>query len=220
MQNTDLTTTTGNNVATIQSNRLLAHGNKYATASLGRLLKFNKGTFECQEKTIPLGKHFIAQVGQTAEGWVKFDGEALVEQKIGKIIDGFEAPPRSELDCQDQSKWQIGRDGRPRDPWLKQMYLPLMSVDNEDEIFTFVTATAGGFSAIGKLTQAFARRNMDALPIVELATEEYRHRSFGKIAKPRFTIIRWTDEAPPVEYPPFDVIHDEPPANLDDDLPF
>lgn len=217
----DITTTAGNSVATIVANRFLAHGNLYATTALGRLLKFQKGSYEADGKSVALGRHFVAHVNQAAHGFVKFSENGdKPEYRRGKIADGFEMPNRAELDCQDKTKWPLGRDGRPRDPWTPQIYLPLVAVDDENEIYTFVSASAGGFSAVGLLTYAFGKRGAEALPIVELGTEEYRHKNFGKIAKPRFTIIRWTDDAPPAEYPPFDVIHDEPPANPDDDLPF
>jgi hypothetical protein len=210
-------------LSTISNNPFLEHGKKYSGGGLGRILKFSKGQYESQGDVVPLGTQFIAHVDQVAVGWVKFgtDG-SLIEQKIGKLIDGFVMPDRAELDCFDQSAWPMGRDGKKKDPWLAQHYLPLVGCEDETMVFTFVTATSGGTSAIGKLTQAFGCRDMDALPIIELAVEHYKHKMFGRVDKPLFTIVRWTDEPPQRDDYPFEIVHDEPTpvSAADSDIPF
>ena len=212
-----------NAVSTAMSNVFIEHGREYAGMSLGRLMKFAKGAYESQNSVIPLGKQFIAAVREIAVGYVKFaeDG-SKVEQRIGKLIDNFKKPDRSTLGDLDESRWPKGRDGRPKDVWLSQTYLPLIGVDDESFAVTFVTNSHGGNQAIGKLSEAYGRRlrdmGVDALPVIELGVEQYKHKMYGLTSKPNFSIVRWTDEAPAVGYD-FDVVHDEPP-HVDDDLPF
>src|SRR5262245_7267679 len=63
--------------------------------------------------------------------------------------------------------------------------------------YVFTTSSFGGKKCIGKLEtdyseRAWRRARMD-LPIVELRSEAYQHRSFGRVQNPVLHVVGWTD---------------------------
>jgi hypothetical protein len=78
------------------------------------------------------------------------------------------------------------------------------------EMFTFVTGSQGGNSAIGKLTNQFLRNARRGLPILRLATESYPHKRYGRVEKPLFSLESWTGSFEETDHIP-DYIEDVPP---------
>jgi hypothetical protein len=68
------------------------------------------------------------------------------------------------------------------------------------EILTFVSGSIGGRQAVSRLAGR-AARNMAlwGLPIIKLAIESYKDKSFGRIDKPDFNIVGWTNPNPKPE---------------------
>jgi hypothetical protein len=185
---------------------------------LGRLLKFSKGHFLVGTEEIPLGGEFVAHVQHWTRGWVKFKLGELVERKVGRVADGFVVPQRDELDDGIESLWEKGPNGQPTDPWTQQSYLPLEDVET-GEIVTFVSGSVGGRQAVSNLAARAARQMvMLGLPRVELAVESYKHKSFGRIDKPSFSIVGWTNPKPKAEVVQLvaEKNHDE----FSDEIPF
>src|SRR5262249_22936862 len=131
----------------------------------------------------------------------------------------------------DQSQWERDAAGKPRDPWVLQYYLALEDVET-GELLTFVTGTAGGTNAIGKLCGQFARNAKNGRPIIRLGASSYKHRSYGRVEVPDFPVIGWTGSAlAQGAVPDFPVIPGGAPAQepvpalaraneMDDDIPF
>lgn len=185
--------------------------------ALGKLLKFSKGHFYVADDEVPLGREFTAHVKHWTRGWVKFKGGSLVEHRVGRVADGFIVKLRDQLDEVDKSKWEKDPSGNPKDPWTQQGYLPLEDFET-GEIVTFVSGSSGGRGAISKLA-ARAARHLATMgqPRIRLAVESYKHRAYGRIEKPSFSIVGWTNDNP------------EPPAqdfgatdrnNVDNSIPF
>jgi hypothetical protein len=130
----------------------------------------------------------IAHVDQIARGWVKFRDNKVVDQRIGKSVDGFVMPARDELGDQDKTQWERDPSGEERDPWVEQYYLPMESTETGD-VAVFVTGSQGGQSAISKLLKVFARKASAGLPIIRLNVASYKHRTYGRIETPDFTIV-------------------------------
>src|SRR6516164_1593168 len=113
-----------------------------------RLLKFVKGQFLSGDNEVPAGREFIAHADQLAHGYTKFVGGKVAEQRIGLVADeSFVLPERPELGDTDESRWETDSKGDPKDPWAFQYALPLEDPDT-GELFTFVTGSHGGNSAI------------------------------------------------------------------------
>jgi hypothetical protein len=184
---------------------------------IGRLLKFSKGHFFVGTEEISLGTEFVAHVEHWTRGWVKFKHGELVERKVGRVADGFVVPQREELGDNDSSTWETDSRGDPQDPWSAQSYLPLE--DRDGEIFTFVSGSVGGRQAVSRLAARAARQMATmGLPIIKLGIESYKHRSFGRIDKPDFHIVGWTNPNPKPEVAQLvaEKKHDE----FSDEIPF
>jgi hypothetical protein len=182
--------------------------------SLGVILKFNKGKWRLGDDTVPPGTKYVAYLPQALKGWVRFEGNKVTDRHLGKTADRYVPPDREELGDLDKSKWEIGADGKPRDPWSEQRYLPLLSADGT-EILTFVSGSAGGKIAIQDLNRRFGyQAHTGKLPIVELATREYRHATFGLMESPKFEVVGWT--SPAGEAPPAPTVGEE----MSDEIPF
>lgn len=176
----------------------------------GKLLKFVKGKWEIGDDEVPIGTEYIAHINQLAKGWVHFeDGEVVGDPIIVKIVDGKKLPERQELPDNNPKKWEKDDDGKPRDPWAKQWYLPLISVES-GELHTYVTGSDGGDQAITNLCAIYGRKVHDGmLPIIALRSSGYKHRKYGRIEKPELPIVGW-DGTPPTAASPM-----QPPPNAD-----
>jgi hypothetical protein len=216
-------------ISTVKSNTALTDLEAQAAAiaaaaqedganNLGRLLKFSKGLYLIATETVPLGKEYIGHVQHWTRGWVKFRGGSLIEHRVGRVADGFIVPEREALDDNDPSLWEKDHAGNPKDPWTKQSYLPLEDRET-GEIVTFVSGSTGGRGAVSTLCSRAARHLMTmGNPIIKLAVESYKHKSFGRIDKPNFSIVGWTNE-PSKQTAPQPVVvngHDD----MSDEIPF
>jgi hypothetical protein len=162
-----------------------------AAAQELRLLKFVKGKYYTGDDEVPIGRQYIAHMNQLNHGWVKFEDGKVTEQRVGLVAEGFNPSKREELDSTDESQWEKDSAGKPRDPWTCQYYLALEDVDS-GELVTFVTGTAGGNSAIGRLCGQFVRNANNGQPIVRLGASSYKHKSYGRVEVPDFPVVGWT----------------------------
>jgi hypothetical protein len=107
-----------------------------------------------------------------------------------------------------------------------QYHLALEDLETR-ELLTFVTGTAGGNSAIGRLCGQFARNAKNGLPIIRLAAGSYKHRSYGRVEVPDFPVIGWTgvlvtgDMVPVAEdVAPLVAAATATRGDMDDEIPF
>jgi hypothetical protein len=185
---------------------------------LGKLLKFSKGHYLVGTEQIPVGKEFVAHVEHWTRGWVKFKHGELVERKVGRVADGFVVPKREELGDNDSSTWETDTRGEPQDPWSAQSYMPLEDIGS-GEIVTFVSGSIGGRQAVSRLAARAARHLATmGLPIIKLGLESYKHKSYGRIDKPDFQIVGWTNPNPKKEVVP--LVAEKNHAEFSDDVPF
>jgi hypothetical protein len=112
---------------------------------IGDLLKFSKGDWLAgpDAEEIEAETELVAVVPGTVHGWVRWEGTRRAEQIMGLLIEGFVPPARSTLGHDDQSKWEVNANGKPRDPWQATIYMPMTSLDAAT-VFTFTTSSDGG----------------------------------------------------------------------------
>jgi hypothetical protein len=106
---------------------------------------------------------------------------------------GKRFPKRDELDRRDETSWELGVDGRPRDPWQLTKWCYLADPDTA-ELFTFTTSALTHKGAIIDLADKIVRMRgarPGALPVVELSSESYQSPRFGRQIKPLFRIVDW-----------------------------
>jgi hypothetical protein len=156
-----------------------------------RLIKFVKGKWYVGDDEQPAGREFYAHVGELGQGWIKFKDNKVVDKKVGIVAKGFALPLREDLDDYDMAAWETDVNGAPKDPWTHQYFLPLEDVET-GELLTFVTGSQGGNAAIGRLTRQYVRNAFKGTPIVQLATDSYKHKQFGKVETPEFKVTSWS----------------------------
>jgi hypothetical protein len=144
-------------------------------AMAGRMVKFDgkEGVFKTHDdgQPIPETAEFIVLADQTLVGWVKFNGSGEPPNRVmGALYDDFIMPARESLGDTDITKWELGIDRQPADPWQHHQYLVLQQADTA-ELFTFVTSSKTGRRAVGNLL-----KHPDELPVIRLRTGGFQHK--------------------------------------------
>ena len=177
----------------------------------GDLLKFVKGDWILGEEKneIPPTTPFLTNMNEVWIGWVRWWDGVPTEHDVGRIVDQFKVPPRSELGDFDKTLWE-----KPdKDPWAKVTYLVLCNLENNNELMTCAATSDGGRKAIAKLCDRYDRlrsRHPGKMPVILLGRSGYDHpnRNLRWVDTPTLKIVEWRT---------WDV---EAPADASDDIPF
>jgi hypothetical protein len=191
-----------NDLVTTEKSNLPAHYDSNteelaaeAANDLGTLLKFAKGVWTLGDDKAPAGAEFTACPEAVVIGWVRFDNQRVAERILKRPGDKRRLPDRDELSMPDKSDWPLDNKGLPKDPWVRQHYLPL--IDGDDALVTFVSGSVGGKLAIGKLCSFYLKNK--ARPIVKLDVGSFRSKEYGAIPAPDFVIVNFEGVAAPDE---------------------
>ncbi len=189
---------------TMDKNYFESYGSQMSQSNIvGQLLKFSKGDWLVgqDDEELKSGTKLVANMNSLMVGWIKWVDNKPAEQLMGSLIEGFQPKRRSELGDTDEDQWEVGTDGKARDPWQFTNYLLMKppGKGKDDELYTFSTSSRGGLSAIGTLCKAYGkemRAKPDQLPIVELGVDSYNHpnKEFGRIKVPLLTVVGWEDK--------------------------
>jgi hypothetical protein len=192
-----------------------------ATEGRDKLLKFIKGKYKVAEDEVPLGTQYVVHANQLTFCWIKFVDKKVVERRHGKAAEKWVPAEREDLDDTDQSKWEIGLDGKPKDPWCFQHLLPFENFET-GEVLIFATSSAGGQIATEKLVREYARRlkrkKSRALPIAKIAVATFTSKKYGEVLRPHFEVDGWEDA--PTGADDFEADKQPIAKDLDDDVPF
>lgn len=189
-------------VENVQKNFFAIYGEQATQRSgiVGSLLKFSKGDWLLgqEEQEIPLGTRYVCSMENFLVGWVKWVDNKPVELKFGRLVDGHKPPTRFELGDNDKTQWEVGSDGKERDPWQftnQVLMKPVGKKYSTDIAITFATNSKGGIGGMGALCKEYAAdRTHDGMnPIVELGVSGYNHsnKEFGKIKTPVLKLVDW-----------------------------
>ena len=204
-------------------------------AGFQKMLKFKKGEYFCDGEEVPLGTKYIAHAIGWTKTWVHFVDQQVVERKIYRVARGERAPERDQLPDNDMSKWPIGINKQPADPWVYQYLLP-MEDPKTGEVRIFVGTSFGGRRAVADLCAAYGRRAKKipggGQPLVTLQMMMMPTKSFGEVPRPHFEIVGWDDgddhatavagDAGPVPRTPIREVSQEvlKREEMDDEIPF
>jgi hypothetical protein len=162
---------------------------------------------------------FIALCDEVLIGWIKFNGKGEQPDRIqGLLYDGFIMPPRDTLGDSDPSKWELGLDGTPTDPWQHQMCLVLQSPGTH-ELCTFATTSKTGRRATGNLLRHYDRmrkKDDDHYPVVRLKMSGYTHKDqrVGWVHTPVFAVVGKAPKASAA------IPDTSPSSDMEDKIPF
>jgi hypothetical protein len=154
------------------------------------MLKFSKGKFFINDNEVQAGRGYVALMGDVAYGWTKFVDKKVVDQRIGRIAQGFVAEPREALGDTDQTQWEVDTQGKPRDPYALQWYVPMLDTESSEGV-VFVTGSAGGRRAVGNLLRTYGRNPHKGNPTVLLGVRSYKHKEYGRIEEPEIKVVGW-----------------------------
>jgi hypothetical protein len=161
----------------------------------GTLLKFGDWRWtKGKEGTEVEAGTTLVSLGTTAAQVKWYDGkpvEYLIRQPGKKL------PDRDELGDLDKTKWEVGPDGQPKDPWQNTRFVYLVDPVCA-EAYTFVTASWGGRQAVNDLAEQIQRvryARPGASPLVELQAEPWLTK-FGRKSKPFFKVVDWRGGEP------------------------
>jgi hypothetical protein len=208
----------------------------------GSILKFNKGDWgHGKDATpLPLGAELVACMPTLTRGWQRWGNKEVTDARLGLYVKGYRPPQRHQLGDLDKDLWELDKDGKPKDPWVYINGLTLVALDG-GAVYTFITGTDGGLSAINALGYAAGNVPAGFYPVVALGVDSYQHkrREFGRVKVPVLSIVRnvertlydraidaaWGSGAPPMQTPELDGElvqlprqHEEPPPFEDSDL--
>jgi hypothetical protein len=167
-----------------------------ATAQAGKPLKFSKGHWLSgygNEERSEDGVRLIADVPGLMLGWRKWIGKKIVGTAIGSVADNYRPPQRNELGDLDDAQWERDHNGQPKDPWSFGFYLRLIGPDGEEYVFS--ATSNGARRAVCDLVKEFTRRRkkdpVHCVPLVKLATDFYKHKTYGRIDVPKLQVVEW-----------------------------
>lgn len=158
---------------------------------VGQLLKFADGRYKVDKiQDLPPGGRYCAV--NVATVWVRWADKKPAEHLI--TTPGQHHPERDELGDLDQSKWPMGLNGQPDDPWKDTRYVHLVNQKTGAD-YTFVTDSHGGRRAVGDLKSQIANirnEHRQALPIIELGSVSWKTK-FGSALRPAFHVVSWVE---------------------------
>ena len=161
------------------------------------ILKMDKTghwVFGADQTEIEEGSQWAVNPFSFVHGFIAWgDGEVLGE-KMASVSD-----PLPELDTAPPGA---------KKGWETQVGMSLKCLNGEDAGMEarFTTTSVGGKRAVQSLAVAIAGQvdtdQGKPVPVVELDTEHYQHKSYGRIYTPIFKVLEWVsingDEPPPV----------------------
>lgn len=164
----------------------------------GTFLTFKNGEFLFGQNgdELPIGTKLAANVGGLRVGWKRWFAGAVTDDMLELLVDQKPLQPRNSLGDMDPQMWERDEKTKePRDPW--QFTNELTLVDGDGETYIYATASKGGIGAIGRLCKVYGkeyRQRPGMVPIVELATDFYMHKDYGKTYFPIFNLVDWVSE--------------------------
>jgi hypothetical protein len=150
----------------------------------GQLLKFVRGKYPFgQREQLEIGTRVIVDMTTLTVGWQKWQAERPVDSHMGLVSENFQPPKRKDIgdwnedndDDHSTEAWERDeKTGEQRDCWQFSNMVVMREIGttgDDNGLFTFVTSSRGGISAIGMISKKYGRKireDAEALPIVEL----------------------------------------------------
>ena len=153
---------------------------------------FKKGDFMRGEDDVT-GMEFRAAPLEIYYGFQRWENSTPGDAQMVRIDQLHLHPRREDLGDNDRSRWETGEDGEPKNPWVRTVRLGLIDLATGELAF-FTSSSHGGRDAVNRFCSAYEKDRLrfpDQVPIVRLDDAPYKHKKYGKVSKPEFTIVRW-----------------------------
>jgi hypothetical protein len=136
----------------------------------------------------------LAIMPTAARGWVRWNGNRIVDHRINLVSENLPIPHRDSLGSLDEETWETGPDGLKRDPWQHEYSLVLVDTHRPHEEFIFKGSSVGAQIALRDLCRTYAAERHQyegCMPVVSLAINTRRSPKYGAIKGPKFEIAGW-----------------------------
>lgn len=178
------------------------YGNQSTRRNIvGKILKFSKGDYICDDEEVPLGTKYVVLMDQLLIGWIKWWDNKPESQEMGLLVEGFVPMKREQLGDTDKAEWETDASGKPRDPWQFTNYLVLKPVGAKTEeanLLTFPASSQGAVGTVQELCRTYGkamRQRPDEWPVVEIGARVYDHKEWGRIKAPTLEVVGWEKKA-------------------------
>jgi hypothetical protein len=174
-----------------------AYVNEHAGGGGATFFRWGKGNEyikTADDTVIPLSTEFTAVFDKVQVGYIRFNGKGNPPtRKMGPLFGGFVMPPRDSLGDDDQRLWELGLDGKPKDPWQSQILLPLVGA-TDDALYVFQTTSSTGRNAVGRLLtlcRRMQKREPGFYPVIKLDVGGFPRKDprVGWVKTPAFTPV-------------------------------
>lgn len=158
-------------------------------APMASFLGMDKGgtwTFGMDGNEVADDDEFLVHPGGFVHGWVSWADTTTGASaaKLGEVMVGVLQPMPDEPD-------EVPKGSKG---WQTQMGMSLVLADGGDQM-VYSTTSVGGKRAVASIASLVADKliNEDpkCVPVVTLGSESYKHKQYGKITNPIFTVVRW-----------------------------
>jgi hypothetical protein len=140
----------------------------------------------------PGQRRYVVNPNLMIERWVKFVDGKLVDQKIYRTVEGELAPTDREefgIDL-DEHTWPLV-NGKRKDPWSREVYLPMRGTDGE--VVAFKATGKNAIAEIGELVGMYGSADRGGkVPVVEIESRTFKATEHGNmIYVPVFRPVDW-----------------------------
>lgn len=187
-----------------------------------QFLKMDKGNgdwiFGQEETVVEDGSHWAVNPMSLMHGYISWDNNQQVE---GEMM----VPVSRAVPSPDSLKVSGSADGRPtgQNGWQFQMSVDMVCIDGDDKdtVVQYKQSSVGAMKAFRALVDAIGAQieagKDEIVPIIEMKSDSYKHKKYGRIYNPIFEILEWRtldDNSPAGDAAPADEApaKDEAPA--------
>lgn len=161
-----------------------------------QFLKMDKGNgdwiFGQEETVVEDGSLWAVNPMSLMHGYISWDGNQQVE---GEMM----VPVSRAVPSPDSLKVSGSADGRPtgQNGWQFQMSVDMVCIDGEDNgtVVQYKQSSVGAMKAFRTLVDAIGAQieggKDEIVPIIEMKSDSYKHKKYGRIFNPLFEIKEW-----------------------------
>jgi hypothetical protein len=137
------------------------------------------------------GTQFLVNPHEMVDTWTKRVDDKIVEpRRVYRAADGRFAPDREELGDNDERYWPPDKSGKRKDPWSRQVLLPMRADD--DEIVAFSATGQGAIAEVAELVGMYGAIDRHGkFPRAALENRSFLSQHKSKIFVPVFRLVAW-----------------------------
>lgn len=152
-----------------------------------KMTKAGEWLFGADDTEVEAGEQFAINPMSMQHGYIGWKTATVVGEHMVSLFSGESIDPAKLAPIQQETEM---------DGWSKQLSVELKSMSDGTEL-VFKTTSHGGKNALAKLSNSIARRiaadPVHYVPVVELSSSSYKHKTYGTIYNPVIEIVGWVD---------------------------